>query len=316
LFRSAKERDVQSPIRSEGASINGRYLINDTAETRNSSAKNFNLSFEVFPAKNAAAQDKLLSELSPLMAYKPDYISVTYGAGGQSRDGTLQTGATIQRELGTDVMAHLTLVGQSRDDVLLAADQFKEAGIKQILALRGDEPIGQKSQSADSFASSVDLIGSLSKRGWQCIRTTAYPDAHKDSLGEQADLDWLLAKFDAGACEAITQFFFNAESFLRLRDGLDRYGAGHKLVPGLLAFSDAGKMTGFARRCGVPIPEELVYELSATDDAELFQAHAVSVLLDLWLRLEAEGISRYHIYTLNKSQPTLTLLKLLEVSTG
>jgi methylenetetrahydrofolate reductase (NADPH) len=316
LFKSAKECDVRSPIRSDGASINGRYLINDIAEISKNLEKNFNLSFEVFPAKDATTQDKLLSELSPLLVYKPNYISVTYGAGGQSRDGTLQTGATIQRELGTNVMAHLTLVGQSRDDVLFAADQFKEAGIQQILALRGDEPIGQKNQCADSFLNSVELIDSLCKRGWQCIRTTAYPDAHKDSLGEQADLDWLLAKFDAGACEAITQFFFNAESFLRLRDSLDRYGSGHKLVPGLLAFNDAGKMTGFARRCGVAIPEELVYELSATDDAELFQAHSVSVLLDLWLKLEAEGVSRYHIYTLNKAQPTLTLLKLLEVSVG
>ena len=304
-----------SSVRSANVSINGRYLINDPGEASTGFAKNADVSFEVFPAKDGAARGRLVSELGGLQGYEPEYVSVTYGAGGgdQNRDATLRTALAIRDGVGANIMAHLSLGGQSRKDVLSSADAFAEAGIKQILALRGDGFNAKEHEDPDRFASSVELIDSLSKRGWEKIRTTAYPDPHPDSRGGEADLDFLLAKFDAGASEAITQFFFDADSFLRLRDRLDKHGLGGKLVPGLLAFSDAGKMAGFAEKCGVRIPEGLMHELSANNGMEASQAHCVSIMLDLWLRLGAEGISRYHMYTLNKAEPTLSLLKLLEM---
>jgi methylenetetrahydrofolate reductase (NADPH) len=136
---------------------------------------------------------------------------------------------------------------------------------------------------------------------------------HKDAKSADADFDWLLAKFDAGASEAITQFFFDAESFFRLRDRLDKFGLADRLIPGILAFDDISKMLGFAGHCGVCIPPALTTELEKSARTNLSAAHSLSVLLDLWLRLSAQGVDRYHIYTLNKAQPTQTLLELLGI---
>jgi len=301
-----------------GASINGIYPLNDVGEMGASSlpvkaGRQAKLSFEVFPAKTAAGQKTLLNELEGLAGYNPEFISVTYGAGGSSRNGTAATAKAIQNRYQTQVMAHITYSAQSRADVIASLEQFKDIGIRQILALRGDEIANAPKTEAQAFANSVEFISAVKEIGFDVIRTTAYPDIHKDAKDAGADFDWLLAKFDAGASEAITQFFFDADHFLKLRDRLDKYGFADRLIPGILAFQDAQKMQNFAQQCGVYIPPALKKELDKTANSELAEAHALSVLLDLWLRLSAEGISRYHVYTLNKSRPTQTLLELLGV---
>jgi methylenetetrahydrofolate reductase (NADPH) len=195
--------------------------------------------------------------------------------------------------------------------VLAVADRLKDIGIKQILALRGDDVGKADTTTSAPFGGSIEFIKGLADRGWQNIRVAAYPDMHKDAKSADADFDWLLAKFDAGASEAITQFFFDAESFFRLRDRLDKYGLADRLIPGILAFDDVSKMFGFAEQCGVYIPLSLTKELEKSARTNLSAAHSLSILLDLWLRLSAQGVDRYHIYTLNKAQPTQTLLELL-----
>lgn len=309
---------------SEGVSINGRCLMNNQADKVVRLPEDIHLSFEVFPAKNASECAQMLSDLQPLIAYYPDYISVTYGAAGNNRDGTVQTAESIVQsahlhspdthiaDRHTKVMAHLTLAGQSREQVITVSEQFKAVGVQSILALHGDEPKAGKFIHKSGFKSSVELISCLANLGWQSIRTTAYPDKHKNSRGSNADLDWLLAKFDAGASEAITQFFFDADSFFNLRDRLDKYGYGNKITPGILSFSDIPKMQNFAKKCGVSIPNQIAYELSHAD-AKTSQALCVSILADLWLKLSSEGVKHYHIYTLNKVEPTLSLLELLGV---
>ena len=301
-----------------GASINGIYPLNDVGEMGASAlpvkaGRQAKLSFEVFPAKTATGQKTLLSELEGLAAHNPEFISVTYGAGGSSRDGTAATAKAIQNRYQTQVMAHITYSAQSRADVIGSLEQFKDIGVSQILALRGDQIANAAKTEGQAFANSVEFISAVKEMGFDVIRTTAYPDIHKDAKDADADFDWLLAKFDAGACEAITQFFFDADHFLKLRDRLDKYGFADRLIPGILAFQDAQKMQNFARQCGVYIPPALKKELDKTANSDLAEAHALSVLLDLWLRLSAEGIGRYHVYTLNKARPTQTLLELLGV---
>ncbi|MCH1465482.1 MAG: methylenetetrahydrofolate reductase [Alphaproteobacteria bacterium] len=296
-----------------GVSINGIYPLNDGGEVQVKPGRKAKLSFEVFPAKTQEAVADLLAELRCLSVYNPEFISVTYGAGGSAREGTIQTSKAIQEELSTDVMAHLTFSNQGRGDVLAVADRLKDIGIKQILALRGDDVGKADTPISVPFGGSIEFIKGLADRGWQNIRVAAYPDMHKDAKSADADFDWLLAKFDAGASEAITQFFFDAESFFRLRDRLDKFGLADRLIPGILAFDDISKMLGFAGHCGVCIPPALTTELEKSARTDLSAAHSLSVLLDLWLRLSAQGVDRYHIYTLNKAQPTQTLLELLGI---
>ena len=296
-----------------GVSINGIYPLNDGGEVQVKPGRKAKLSFEVFPAKTQEAVADLLAELLCLSVYNPEFISVTYGAGGSAREGTIQTSKAIQEELLADVMAHLTFSNQGRGDVLAVADRLKDIGIKQILALRGDDVGKADTPISVPFGGSIEFIKSLADKGWQNIRVAAYPDMHKDAKSADADFDWLLAKFDAGASEAISQFFFDAESFFRLRDRLDKFGLANRLIPGILAFDDVSKMLGFARHCGVCIPLALTTELEKSARTDLSAAHSLSVLLDLWLRLSAQGVDRYHIYTLNKAQPTQTLLELLGI---
>lgn len=296
-----------------GVSINGIYPLNDGGEVQVKPGRKAKLSFEVFPAKTQEAVADLLAELRCLSVYNPEFISVTYGAGGSAREGTIQTSKSIQEELSADVMAHLTFSNQGRGDVLAVADRLKDIGIKQILALRGDDVGKADTPISVPFGGSIEFIKGLADRGWQNIRVAAYPDMHKDAKSADADFDWLLAKFDAGASEAITQFFFDAESFFRLRDRLDKFGLADRLIPGILAFDDISKMLGFAGHCGVCIPPALTTELEKSARTNLSAAHSLSVLLDLWLRLSAQGVDRYHIYTLNKAQPTQTLLELLGI---
>ena len=296
-----------------GVSINGIYPLNDGGEVQVKPGRKAKLSFEVFPAKTQEAVADLLAELRCLSVYNPEFISVTYGAGGSAREGTIQTSKAIQEEFSADVMAHLTFSNQGRGDVLAVADRLKDIGIKQILALRGDDVGKADTPISVPFGGSIEFIKSLADKGWQNIRVAAYPDMHKDAKSADADFDWLLAKFDAGASEAITQFFFDAESFFRLRDRLDKFGLADRLIPGILAFDDISKMLGFAGHCGVCIPPALTTELEKSARTNLSAAHSLSVLLDLWLRLSAQGVDRYHIYTLNKAQPTQTLLELLGI---
>ena len=296
-----------------GVSINGLYPLNDTSEVQIKADRQFKLSFEVFPTKTEKAQRALLSELRLLSAYRPTFISVTYGAGGKSQAGTADTAKQIQKTLSTDVMAHLTLAAQSRDDVLATADRFRAAGVRQILALRGDQPHGAVTPSQKPFTDTVEMIRHLADRGWDNIRTSAYPDIHKEATDADSDFAWLLAKFDAGASEAVTQFFFDADNFFRLRDRLDRYGLANKLIPGILVFREIEKMIGFAKNCGVHIPARLHVELSRSRQTDVEEAHCLSILLDLLLRLSSQGVEQYHFYTLNKAQPLVTLLDLLDL---
>ncbi|MEM1302802.1 MAG: methylenetetrahydrofolate reductase, partial [Pseudomonadota bacterium] len=266
------------------------------------------LSFEYFPPRDLQASFRLWEAVQALSPFAPAHVSVTYGAGGTTRDLTHETVEALQAQ-GTDVAAHLTCVGASRNDTLAVADRYAEAGVTKIVALRGDMPDGGPfSAHPHGFASSIDLISALAQRGFE-VHAGAYPDSHPDAATATANIDWLKAKIDAGATTAITQFFFHAETFLRFRDACAGAGITAPIVPGILPVHSWRQVERFAQRCGTPIPDDIAagFETAVRDDRhDLFAlAHATELCSDL----RDEGVDHLHFYTLNRPDLTRDVLR-------
>ena len=264
------------------------------------------VSFEFFPPRNLEASFSLFETVQTLGSYKPRFVSVTYGAGGTTREITRDAVATLHKHTGLNVAAHLTCVDATREDTLAIADQFAKAGVTEIVALRGDPPKGASGfvPHPEGFTSSVELIEALSDDGRFTIRAGAYPEKHPDALDNDADVDWLKRKLDAGADEAITQFFFEAETFLRFRDRCDKAGVTAPIIPGVLPIENWKGVRNFATRCGATIPPILddAFTKAARDDREHLLATAQAT--ELCSELLDEGVDSLHFYTLNK--PDLT----------
>ncbi|MEM7439692.1 MAG: methylenetetrahydrofolate reductase [Pseudomonadota bacterium] len=266
----------------------------------------FSLSFEFFPPKSLEASFKLWSALDVLHPLAPEFVSVTYGAGGSTRDVTTDAVGLIRREYGLPVAGHLTCVDASRAETLNRARAYAAKGATKIVALRGDPPkdAGQFVAHPDGFASSIDLISALADIGTLDILCSAHPHPHPEAKDAQADLDWLRRKADAGASAGITQFFFEPEDFLRLRDKSADAGIKIPLLPGILPIENFPRMARFARACGIPIPwwlREGFNRAEAGDTTRLFATATATELCDGLLQ---EGVDHLHIYTLN--DPTLT----------
>ena len=198
------------------------------------------VSFEFFPPQNLEASFRLWDTVQILAPLAPRFVSVTYGAGGTTRELTRDAVATLHRNSGLKVAAHLTCVNATRAETLEIAEGFATAGVTDIVALRGDPPKGSGAFQAhtEGFASSIELIEALKATGRFTIRVGAYPEKHPESATQQADIDWLKRKIDAGADEALTQFFFEAETFLRFRDACEKAGIdGARVTPGILPIS-------------------------------------------------------------------------------
>ncbi|WP_147124302.1 methylenetetrahydrofolate reductase [Shimia ponticola] len=268
------------------------------------------LSFEYFPPRDLQASFRLWEAVQALSPFAPAHVSVTYGAGGTTRDLTHETVETLQSQ-GTDVAAHLTCVGASRDDTLAVADRYMAAGVNKIVALRGDMPDGGPfTPHPHGFGSSITLIEALAKRGFE-VHAGAYPDCHPDAANPSANIDWLKAKIDAGASTAITQFFFKADTFLRFRDACAAAGITAPIVPGILPVHSWKQVERFAVRCGTPVPDDIAagFETAARDDRhDLFAlAHATELCSDL----RDEGVDHLHFYTLNRPDLTRDVLRAL-----
>jgi len=263
------------------------------------------VSFEFFPPKSLKGSFRLWDAARILAPLSPDWVSVTYGAGGSTRALTREAVSALGGEFDLNVAGHLTCVDASRDETLEVAEGFRRAGVTDIVALRGDAPEGDDgfAPHPDGFADSVELIGALADRGFR-VRVAAYPDRHPDSRGRTADLDWLRAKVDAGACEAITQFFFDIDAFLRLRDDAAAAGIDAAIVPGLLPVEDWDRTRAFAEKCGAVIPDDLALAFETASRhgrADLFAVAQAAEMADM---LVGEGCDHLHFYTLNR--PDLT----------
>ena len=260
------------------------------------------ISFEFFPPRDLEASFNLFETVQTLAAYQPRFVSVTYGAGGTTREITRDAVATLHKHTGLNVAAHLTCVDATREETLAIADQFAAAGVTEIVALRGDPPKGANGFTAhpQGFTSSVELIEALAEQGRFNIRVGAYPEKHPDAANSNADIEWLKRKLDAGASEAITQFFFEAETFLRFRDRCEKAGITAPIVPGILPIENWKGASNFARRCGASIHPLLddAFTKAARDGREDLLATAQAT--ELCSELIDEGVEDLHFYTLNK----------------
>jgi methylenetetrahydrofolate reductase (NADPH) len=236
----------------------------------------------------------------------PRFVSVTYGAGGTTRDLTREAVSTLHKSSGLNVAAHLTCVNSSRDETMSIAQTFADDGVTDLVALRGDPPKGEGKfvPHPDGFADSCELISALASTGQFNIRVGAYPDVHPDAANAAADIDWLKAKLDAGASEALTQFFFETESFLRFRDACVKAGIDAPITPGILPIENWKGTRNFARRCGTVVPAWLedAFEKAARDGREDLLATAICT--EMCSDLIDEGVDRLHFYTLNRPELT------------
>jgi methylenetetrahydrofolate reductase (NADPH) len=264
------------------------------------------ISFEFFPPHTLDASFRLWETVQALQPLKPDYVSVTYGAGGATRELTHEAVTTISKNYGLRVAAHLTCVDATKAETLDIANAYAEAGVTDIVALRGDAPKGADrfTPHPDGFANSVELVEALAATGKFNIAVGAYPEPHPEAADTQADVEWLKRKIDAGATRAITQFFFEAETFLRFRDACAKAGIDAPIVPGILPIISWEGARRFAQRCNAHIPERLEegFAHAIRDGREdLLALTQCTVLCD---RLIEEGVDELHFYTLNRPQMT------------
>ena len=275
-----------------------------------------NLSFEFFPPQSLDASFRLWDTVQTLAPLGPKFVSVTYGAGGTTRDLTHEAVRTIGDGYGLNVAAHLTCVEATRSETLEIAKRYAEAGVTELVALRGDPPKGQGAfrPHADGFASSVELIEALADTGKFHIRVGAYPDPHPEARGAGADVDWLKRKIDAGANSAITQFFFEAETFFRFRDACVAAGIDAPIIPGILPIENWSGVRRFADRCGAHVPPWLDEAFATAERDGRSDLLATAICTELCTELLEGGVDDLHFYTLNKPHLTREVVHALGIA--
>ena len=271
------------------------------------------ISFEFFPPQTLDASFRLWETVQALAPLSPGFVSVTYGAGGTTRKLTHEAVAAIAKNYGLNVAAHLTCVDATRAETLEIAAGYAAAGVTEIVALRGDAPKGASrfTPHPDGFADTVRLVEALAATGKFTLRVGAYPERHPDAADAMADIRWLKAKMDAGATSAITQFFFEADTFLRFRDAAARAGITAPIIPGILPIQSWDGAKRFARRCGAHVPQRLdeAFHFAARDGREdLLALTQCTTLCD---RLITEGVQDLHFYTLNRPGLTREVVRAL-----
>ncbi len=272
-------------------------------------------SFEFFPPKTDDGAEALMRTAADLKArVEPDFISVTYGAGGSTRDRTHAVVTRIQNELGVTGMAHLTCVGATRDEITAVADRLHEAGVQNVLALRGDPPhgAGTYTPTEGGFAYARDLIEFLAGRYNFSIGAACYPEKHPEARTADADLAVAKAKQDAGAGFLTTQLFFDNVSYERFVERARRAGVRIPIVPGIMPITNVAQIQRFTRMCGASIPAALLARLQdVEDDSGAVMATGIEHAITQCRGLLAMGAPGVHFYTLNKSHATRSVLSAL-----
>jgi methylenetetrahydrofolate reductase (NADPH) len=285
----------------------GKALFEDAAG-------DIQVSFEFFPPKTAKMEETLWESVKTLEPLGPRFVSVTYGAGGSTRERTHATVVRIQRETALQAAAHLTCVEASRGEIDDVARAYWDAGIRHIVALRGDPPVAGTPFAAhpDGYANAAELVVGLKKVAPFEISVACYPECHPDSATAVADLDNLKRKIDAGADRAISQFFFSADCFLRFRDEVAAAGIKAEITPGILPVSNVAQTRKFAAQCGAAIPPWLDRLFEGLDDLPAArQLVAATVAAELCAQLYAGGVRHFHFYTLNRAELSYAICHLL-----
>ena len=276
------------------------------------------ISFEFFPFKTPQGEATFFGKTLPaLMTAKPDYASVTYGAGGSTREKTLEIVERIQNDFGLTTMAHLTCIKHTRAEIGGILDEAANRGIQNILALRGDPPPGENwAQTEGGFEYASELIAFLRERGGFGIGAAGFPEGHIDCVeGRETDWRHLVGKINSGADFVITQMFFDNADYFRLADFLKGQGVAAPLFPGIIPVANAGQIKKFSAMCGAKLPESFASRLDELgDDAEAVREYGIEYATAQCRELLDRGAPGLHFYTLNKSQAVLQILVNLDLA--
>jgi methylenetetrahydrofolate reductase (NADPH) len=281
------------------------------------------VSFEFFPPNSEAMGAQLWTAVQRLAPLQPNFVSVTYGADGSTRARTHECVLRMLRETHLKVAPHLTCIGASRGEILGIAEDYWRHGVRHLVALRGDAPSASgaasaaaRSEAGDAadagaapgFAHASDLVRGLKQSGAFDISVAAYPEGHPETRTVEADIENLRRKIDAGANRAITQFFFDADLYLRYRDRCAAAAIRVPIVPGILPITRFPQMLQFAARCGTSVPDWLVRRFDGLDDdAETRRMIAAHVAIEQVQRLRQHGVEEFHFYTLNRAELTYAI---------
>jgi methylenetetrahydrofolate reductase (NADPH) len=271
----------------------------------------FPISFEFFPPKTDEGAEKLRAARRKLYALRPEFCSVTFGAGGSTQDGTLQAVREIMAE-GVSAAPHLSCIGQTKESIRDRLAAYATAGVKRIVALRGDLPSGYGASGEFRYAS--DLVAFIrAETGRQFhLEVAAYPEVHPQAKSPEADLQAFVAKIEAGADTGITQYFFNADAYGRFMDELRKRGVQVPVVPGVMPITSSTQLLRFSDACGAEIPRWIRLRLQAFgDDTASIKAFGLDVVSDLCERLRAAGAPGLHFYTMNQAAATLEICRRL-----
>jgi methylenetetrahydrofolate reductase (NADPH) len=282
----------------------------------NDQARNRNIySFELFPPKTPEGMDKLATTVQRLNAVAPQYFSVTYGAGGSTRDRTFET-VSLLRSQGIDTAPHLSCIGSTREEIRHILENYLDQDIRRIVALRGDLPSGMGAGAAGELRYANELVAFIREEKGTAfhIEVAAYPEVHPQAPSATRDLENFKRKVDAGADAAITQYFYNADAYFGFVDACNRIGVGIPIVPGVMPITNYSRLARFSDACGAEIPRWMRKRLeSYGDDIDCIREFGHQVVLGLCRRLLAGGAPGIHFYTMNQAEPTLRIWKELQL---
>ena len=267
------------------------------------------ISFEFFPPKTQAGQDKLIGVRDQLSPLAPEFFSVTYGAGGSTQDGTLQTLLTLGAS-GIDSAPHLSCIGASREDLKALLSQYQSLGIRRIVALRGDLPSGMGMGGELRYAN--ELVAFIRETFGDAftLEVAAYPETHPQARDFETDLNNFVRKCEAGADSAITQYFFNADAYFHFVDRVRAKGVNIPIIPGIMPITNHSRLARFSDACGAEIPRWIRKQLEAYgDDTQSIQAFGTEVITHLCEQLIEGGAPGLHFYTLNQAEPSLAIVR-------
>lgn len=273
-----------------------------------------NFSIEFYPPKTPEGVEKLRITRAKLAELQPKYFSVTFGAGGTTQRGTLETVLDIKRE-GHEAAPHLSCIGSSRDSLRAILNEYKVNGIRRLVALRGDLPSGYGASGEFRYANELVEFIRAETGDWFHIEVAAYPETHPQAKSPQDDVQSFVRKVNAGANAAITQYFYNADAYFRFVDEARKAGANVPIVAGIMPITNYSQLMRFSDMCGAEIPRWIRLKLASYgDDTESIKAFGLDVVTGLCERLLAGGVPGMHFYTLNQAAATTALWKRLNLS--
>ncbi|MGM9997908.1 MAG: methylenetetrahydrofolate reductase [NAD(P)H] [Candidatus Bruticola sp.] len=276
------------------------------------------VSFEFFPPKTSEAEQTLWHTIVRLEPLKPEFVGVTYGAGGSTRERTHNIVNRIAKETSLVPASHLTCAGASCQEVDDIAKRYWEAGIRHIVALRGDPPKGSKEYQPHphGYKYCCDLVAGLRRIGDFEISVAAFPEGHPESTSPDFDMEVLKRKIDAGASRAITQYFFDVDDYFRLLDRAEKHHIDIPIVPGILPVTNAGSLLQFSRTCGAKLPDWIVKLFDGLDEVPGIRSMlAMQLAASQLLLLSKAGIKSFHFFTMNRSELTWALCRMLGIMT-